>query len=745
MKTRFTLLVAFIVLVANILSGCKKDEEEIQPKDFEYAENLTIIDSTELNTITSLDEQGNIILPSGTSLAGKFQVGMVIAGGISDSTPYGFLKKITGISSDGANTTVTTENATFEDAFINASVRFTKQLTISDVPATNRYKNGICLKSTDGEGFFIEAEEVVLYDYDQNPETTGDQIKADGDIFIDPVVHFDFDVRNRRLESVYFSVECTQSTELNIFAGSEVLAREAEWSLIRIPMNPLYIQAGILPVVVVPVLEITVGAKVEVNVRVQTEVSQSSTLEFGVQYQEGSWEPISHAEISFTYQPPQLSASVEVKGYFGPQFNLLLYGVAGPYTDANAFLKLEADVFDSPWWTLYGGGEVGVGVQVDFLGKTIADFYLPNVLNYQQIVAQATGGTEGTIKGSVKDALTQSGLAGVEIKVKKENQYAGLTVSDPDGQFHVASPVGDNISVEFAKNGYLPVLYHNVSVSVNEDTHLEPVMQIDEAHGGNGAVSGIILNALDGSGINGCTLSLRSGINATEGFIVTSGISEENGVYTIQGLPAGHYTMQCQKQGFNDSYFTVVCIGGQNQDNQNGTMTPILNENEIRIILTWGETPADLDSHLTGPQPNGARFHVYFNAPAHYLNGMINAALDHDDVNSYGPETVSIYNLSQGTYRYSVHDFTNRNAGYSMALSNSAAQVRVYQGSILVAAFNVPANTEGTLWTVFEITDGQFLPVNSLTYVASSGAVTAPNVSNDAWHIKNLPPKKGGR
>ena len=96
MKTRFTLLVAFIVLVANILSGCKKDEEEIQPKDFEYAENLTIIDSTELNTITSLDEQGNIILPSGTSLAGKFQVGMVIAGGISDSTPYGFLKKITG-------------------------------------------------------------------------------------------------------------------------------------------------------------------------------------------------------------------------------------------------------------------------------------------------------------------------------------------------------------------------------------------------------------------------------------------------------------------------------------------------------------------------------------------------------------------------------------------------------------------------------------------------------------------------
>lgn len=742
MKARITLFVALIVLVANVLSGCKKDEEEIQPKDFEYVENLLVIDSTELVIITSLNDQGNIVLPSGTSLAGKFQVGMIIAGGISNATPNGFLKKITGISSDGSNTTVTTENATFEDAFINASVDFTRQLSISDIAGSNNFKKGVSLKGVAGEGFFVEAEDVVLWDGDENPATTGDQIKADGSFFMDPTVNFSFDVRHRRLEEVYFSLQNLQTTELEIFVGSEVLSKETEYSLARIPMNPIYFQAGLIPVVVVPVLEITVGAKVEVNVRVQTQVTQSSTLEYGVQYQNGSWEPISHAEFSFSNEPPQLSASVEAKGYFGPQFNLLLYGIAGPYTDANAFLKLEADIFDTPWWTLYGGGEVGVGVQVDFLGRTIADFYLPNVLNYQQIITQANGGTEGTIRGNVKDALSQNGLSGVQIRVKKNNLYFGVLESEANGQFSIASPVGDGIIVEFTKTGYLPVVYNNITVTVNEETFLEPVLQIDESHNGNGSISGYIFNAIDGSGISECTISLRAGINTLEGPVVATETTNPNGFYEVAELSAGQYTVHAQKSGYMESFFTILNIGGQSTDNQNGTMTPILNEDEIRIILTWGDAPSDLDSHLTGPAENGNRFHVYYSSKTYYQNGLLNAALDHDDVSSYGPETVSIYQLSSGVYRYSVHDYSNKNADYSLALSNSTAQVRVYQGSTLIANFNVPSNTEGTLWTVFEMSNGQIMPVNVLTYESSPGAITTPSGNNDLQLFRNLPAKK---
>ena len=68
-----------------------------------------------------------------------------------------------------------------------------------------------------------------------------------------------------------------------------------------------------------------------------------------------------------------MSAGLDVKGYAGGQVSLLLYGITGPYAELNAYLKLEADVFANPWWTLYAGLEVPVGVKVQFLGKVITD------------------------------------------------------------------------------------------------------------------------------------------------------------------------------------------------------------------------------------------------------------------------------------------------------------------------------------------------------------------------------------
>ena len=744
MKTKTALLFTLIAFMPLIFSSCMKDLFDPKPDEaeIEYSSDLYVIDTAELITISSFDSLGNINIPSTVPLSNKLSAGMIIAGGISSISPNGFLKKITEITNEGGQTTVKTENATFEDAFVNASVDFNRKLTIEDIASENHLKKGLSFKNSTGVGFFVDANDVVLWDGDGNPGTTNDQIKADGSIFIDPSISLSFKIKNQQLDQFSFLVSNDLNTEISIYVGSEVLSKETEYSLARINMNPIYIQAGILPIVVVPVLEITAGAKVEVNIQVETEISQTSKLAYGIEYASGSWSPISNSEYSFTYESPHLSANAQVKGYFGPQFNLLLYGIAGPYTDANAFLKLEADISDIPWWVLYGGAEVGVGVQVDFLGKTITDFYKPNVLQYQQIIAQASTGAEGTIKGLIKDALAQTALTGVSVKTRKDSQYYSETTSGFDGQFTIASPVGEAITVEFSKEGYLPVIYQNIVVTVNEDTYLEPVLQIDNSHNGNGSITGQILNAFDGMGISGANLSLRSGINATEGDVIKSGSSSSNGSYNIQNVPAGNYTIQAQRQGFTDSYFTVLCIGGQNLENQNGTMTPILNENEMRIILTWGESPYDLDSHLTGPAEGGNRFHVYYDSKNFYMNNLLYSALDHDDVTSFGPETVTIYELSQGIYRYSVHDFTNRNTNSSYELSNSSAQVRVYQGSTLISTFNVPSNSDGTLWTVFEMSNGQITPINSITYESSPGAIRTPEVNTDAKLLLNLPSKR---
>jgi hypothetical protein len=352
----------------------------------------------------------------------------------------------------------------------------------------------------------------------------------------------------------------------------------------------------------------------------------------------------------------------------------------------------------------------------------------------------------GNISGSVKDALTQNPLQGVSITV-----YNGPVIStgtsDSNGTYNLTVPAGSGYWIEFSKAGYITVIYYNVLVESNTTTYLETVFMVGVA--GTGNVGGRIVNALDGSGVDGLTVNLRVGINTTTGAVVATFTTQNFGLYAFIGLDAGIYTAEASGQGYNTTYFTIVCIGGRTSVNPDATITPILSSGETRIVLTWGLTPPDLDSHLTGPTPEGDRFHVYFSYSDYYYNDLLYVGLDLDDTDSYGPETTTIYQQISGVYRFSVHDYTNRSAGISyasFALSNSGAQVRVYRGSTLLATFNVPTNQEGTLWTVFEMSGDIVTPVNAMSYESIPGNIqrisSKKSFKTDASLIRNLQKKK---
>ena len=129
------------------------------------------------------------------------------------------------------------------------------------------------------------------------------------------------------------------------------------------------------------------------------------------------------------------------------------------------------------------------------------------------------------------------------------------------------------------------------------------------------------------------------------------------------------------------------------------------NLDAVRVVLVWGKYPEDLDSHLWY-----GREHVYFDQ----LESP-NAQLDVDDTDSYGPETITIEEKIFGEeYIYAVHDYTNKEANHSTALSNSDAKVFVYIGQSLVKTYYVPKNRNGNLWTVFKVSaGGEIVDINS--------------------------------
>lgn len=147
----------------------------------------------------------------------------------------------------------------------------------------------------------------------------------------------------------------------------------------------------------------------------------------------------------------------------------------------------------------------------------------------------------------------------------------------------------------------------------------------------------------------------------------------------------------------------------------------ITEPDSIRIVVSWGDTPRDLDSHLTGPAVSGSgRFHIYYSARNYYTNGSYNstnlydyaAELDYDVTSSYGPEITTIHRYTPGDYYFYVHDYSNKSSTNSTAMSTSGVTVSIYHGSSntfyklddgTIACFKIPSSQIATLWRVCKI------------------------------------------
>lgn len=139
----------------------------------------------------------------------------------------------------------------------------------------------------------------------------------------------------------------------------------------------------------------------------------------------------------------------------------------------------------------------------------------------------------------------------------------------------------------------------------------------------------------------------------------------------------------------------------------------------MRVVLGWGSSPSDLDSHMVYPGN-----HIFFD---HKLGDSGN--LDVDDLDSYGPETITLTRRENGkSYIYVVHDYSDKYEPGTKNLSRSDAKVFVYVGETLVRTYYVPVGQSGNLWTVFKVNEnGAIEDVNSLKGV-SVGARDIDNV-----------------
>ena len=302
------------------------------------------------------------------------------------------------------------------------------------------------------------------------------------------------------------------------------------------------------------------------------------------------------------------------------------------------------------------------------------------------------------------------------VYLKNGSDYIYKCSPDGDGAYNIAVPLDENTyEIEIDAPRCETIVIYDIHITIDvvrtyvdaaytveqPDTQYQQVIQVRDAL--NYASDGVSMAPVGDAQVN-----FRKGFNARTTEVVASGQTDSAGNLNISLIP-GAYTAEVIKTGYDVIYINIVIrIDG-------GTIeihfSPSLPAGEMRIVLSWGAWPEDLDSHLFTPYDSAlgdAGYHIFYSNKT----DAVGDNLDVDDTTSYGPETITIPVVKNGLYKYYVVDYTNctRGSATSYDMSNSGAVVNVYSSQGLVATFHVPTNQSGVIWEVFEIRNGQIIP-----------------------------------
>lgn len=216
-------------------------------------------------------------------------------------------------------------------------------------------------------------------------------------------------------------------------------------------------------------------------------------------------------------------------------------------------------------------------------------------------------------------------------------------------------------------------------------------------------IDGVIVNAITGQGIKDAVLLFQPKDKDRETIEVRT---NANGSFETEAEP-GQYEVEVSCEGFITEKFEIEAEEDVPLSGINFTLSPVLSSGEIRIVLTWGAYPADLDSHLKGTSANGETFELYYGRRNIESGGEQIASLDVDEMGGFGPETTTVY--MDGSYDFWIKDF--RNTG---EIGNSGAEVKVYfSDGQEPMVFQVPEGS-GNIWDVFSLENGEIHSINKI-------------------------------
>jgi PKD repeat protein len=316
---------------------------------------------------------------------------------------------------------------------------------------------------------------------------------------------------------------------------------------------------------------------------------------------------------------------------------------------------------------------------------------------------------------------------------------------------------GGTSTVQNPSHTYNNAGTYNVSLTVSDGTinktETKNAYIVVGGGGGTSTLTGMVTNALNGNPIPNATVTVGG----------LSDITDANGNYIITNIPAGvlnanftatptsgnanlsvqftdlsaegTHTVTASASGFTTYSTSGVVIPAGGSLEMQISLSPALTSGQYRFVLTWGELPYDLDSHLKTPMIEGNTYHIYYSDQGSVTSPPYDT-LDIDDVTSYGPETMTLYELFPGEYHYFIYNYSG-----SPDITTSNAMIQIYNSTGLIQTLQVPTSGTGLYWDVCTLngSNGSLNIINQITD-NEPGGITA--MTPDQVKKTTIPPKR---
>ena len=370
----------------NPLGNDAEDEEEALHAEIVEVSLVPVIPETTIvvddpqnviQAVEIVDDETVVLI--GNAIIGGRQVesGDVLALGPTPDAPYGMLRRVVSatVNADGS-VAYSTEQATLTEAIDTGAVSAqidSAQFIQTDVIGANEPDYARVRHVPLQNGIEIELDPPLKL-----AETPGGSgIEVGGEVLIEPSFDFDMLIQNKQLETFRLvnTTEVTGDLELKTTLFQVGFNQSVEVQ--KITFEPIPIPIGaVFTIWVTPVLTINVGVNGNISADLTTSVSQTVIVNAGVYY-DGAPHPVWETDVlNVQPQPLTYNQSASAKAYVGPKLELLVFGVAGPYVNAEAYLKLDVLPDNATLYRITGGLSGNAGASVRIFSRVLADWHV---------------------------------------------------------------------------------------------------------------------------------------------------------------------------------------------------------------------------------------------------------------------------------------------------------------------------------------------------------------------------------